>query len=242
MLHTLEGDLKKAEQHLHDEFAKLQVGRANPAIVEGITVMVYGSAQPLRNVASVGTLDAQTISIQPWDKSVLRDISKAINDANIGLNPQDNGESVLIRIPALTEERRRDLVKIAKRLTEEGKVTVRNIRQDYLKKIKSQDESVSEDIVKQQENELQKKIDGQKIDQMDGYKEEKNCEYPVPQYGKKGLEPMHNPDTFTPRLDWPEKNTKDNLRMPNYKQASAPAVAAPAAPAAPKPQPPPVQP
>lgn len=86
MLHTLSSDLQKAEQHLHDEFAKLQVGRANPAIVEGITVMAYGMPQPLRNVASVGTLDAQTISIQPWDKSVLRDISKAINDANIGLN------------------------------------------------------------------------------------------------------------------------------------------------------------
>ena len=159
MLHTLASDLEKAEQHLHDEFAKLQVGRANPAIVEGIMVMVYGSAQPLRNVASVGTLDAQTISIQPWDKAVLRDISKAINDANVGLNPQDNGESVLIRIPALTEERRRDLVKIAKRLAEEGKVAVRNVRQDYLKKIKNQDESVGEDTVKQQEKDLQKSID-----------------------------------------------------------------------------------
>jgi ribosome recycling factor len=159
MLHTLSSDLEKAEQHLHDEFAKLQVGRANPAIVEGIMVMVYGSAQPLRNVASVGTLDAQTISIQPWDKSVLRDISKAINDANVGLNPQDNGESVLIRIPALTEERRRDLVKIAKRLAEDGKVAVRNVRQDYLKKIKNQDESVGEDTVKQQEKDLQKSID-----------------------------------------------------------------------------------
>ena len=174
MLHTLKSDLDKAEQHLHDEFAKLQVGRANPAIVEGITVMVYGSAQPLRNVASVGTLDAQTISIQPWDKSVLRDISKAINDANIGLNPQDNGESVLIRIPALTEERRRDLVKIAKRLTEEGKVAVRNIRQDYLKKIKNQDESVGEDTVKQQEKDLQKSIDEMivLIDKMAKHKEE----------------------------------------------------------------------
>lgn len=100
---------------------------------------------------------------------------------------------------------------------------------------------------------LQKKIDGQKIDQMDGYKEERSCEYPVPQYGKKGLEPRHNPDTFTPRLDWPEKNTKDNLRMPNYK---AQAVGQPlpgqaavgglskqgATQTAPKPQPPPVQP
>ncbi|MDD5376674.1 MAG: ribosome recycling factor [Candidatus Gracilibacteria bacterium] len=174
MLHTLEADLKKAEQHLHDEFAKLQVGRANPAIVEGIMVMVYGSAQPLRNVASVGTLDAQTISIQPWDRSVLRDISKAINDANIGLNPQDNGESVLIRIPALTEERRRDLVKIAKKLAEDGKVAIRNIRQDYLKKIKGQDESVGEDIVKQQEKDLQKNIDEAivLIDKMLKHKEE----------------------------------------------------------------------
>jgi len=174
MLHTLSGDLQKAEQHLHDEFAKLQVGRANPAIVESITVMVYGSVQPLRNVASVGTLDAQTISIQPWDKTVLRDIAKAINDANIGLNPQDNGESILIRIPALTEERRRDLAKIAKKLSEEWKVTVRNIRQDYLKKIKSQDESVSEDIVKQQEKDLQKSIDEAivLVDKMTKHKEE----------------------------------------------------------------------
>jgi len=174
MLHTLTSDLEKAEQHLHDEFAKLQVGRANPAIVESITVMVYGSVQPLRNVASVGTLDAQTISIQPWDKTVLRDIAKAINDANIGLNPQDNGESILIRIPALTEERRRDLAKIAKKLSEEGKVTVRNIRQDYLKKIKSQDESVSEDIVKQQEKDLQKSIDEAivLVDKMTKHKEE----------------------------------------------------------------------
>lgn len=174
MLHTLASDLLRAEQHLHDEFAKLQVGRANPAIVEGITVMAYGSAQPLRNVASVSILDAQTISIQPWDKSTLRDISKAINDANIGLNPQDNGESVLVRIPVLTEERRRDLVKIAKKLAEDGKIAVRNIRQDYLKKIKNQDDSVGEDIVKQQESELQKSIDEEivKIDKMTKHKEE----------------------------------------------------------------------
>lgn len=174
MLHTLKSDLDRAEQHLHDEFAKLQVGRANPAIVEWITVMVYGSVQLLRNIASVGTLDAQTISIQPWDKSVLRDISKAINDANIGLNPQDNGESVLIRIPTLTEERRRDLVKIAKRLAEDGKVAVRNVRQDYLKKIKNQDESVGEDIMKQQEKDLQKSIDEAiiLIDKMTKHKEE----------------------------------------------------------------------
>lgn len=174
MLHTLPSDLQRAEQHLHDEFAKLQVGRANPSLVEGITIMAYGSTQPLRNVASVSIMDAQTISIQPWDKSMLRDIAKGINDANIGLNPQDNGESILIRIPTLTEERRRDLVKIAKKLCEEGKITIRNIRQDYLKKIKGQDDSVGEDMVKQQENDLQKQIDEEivKIDKMLKHKEE----------------------------------------------------------------------
>lgn len=174
MLDTLQSDLQKAEQHLHDEFAKLQVGRANPVLVEGIIVMAYGSPQPLRNVASVSAMDAQTISIQPWDRAVLRDISKAITDANIGLNPQDNGESVLIRIPSMTEERRRDITKIAKRLSEDGKVAVRNIRQDYLKRIKGQDESVGEDVVKQQEKDLQKKIDEEieKIDKMLKHKED----------------------------------------------------------------------
>lgn len=173
MLHTLEQDLARAEEHLHNEFAKLQVGRANPAIVEGITVLAYGSVGPLRNSASVTVLDSQTLSITPWDRSLLRDIAKGINDANLGLNPQDNGESILIRIPPMTEDRRRDMVKIAKHLAEEGKIAVRNIRQDYIKKIKSQDDSVGEDIVKQQEKDLQKKVDEEivKIDALCKHKE-----------------------------------------------------------------------
>lgn len=174
MLHTLEADLKRAEEHLHNEFAKLQVGRANPAIVEGVTVMAYGQPGPLRNAASVSVLDAQTLSITPWDRGLLRDIAKGITDSGLGLNPQDNGESILIRIPLMTEERRRDLVKFAKKLAEDGKVAVRNIRADYLKKIKNQDDSVGEDIVKQQEKDLQKKVDEEieKIDKMCKHKEE----------------------------------------------------------------------
>jgi ribosome recycling factor len=82
-------------------------------------------------------MDSQTISIQPWDKSLIRDIDRAIADANLGLNPQNNGESILIKIPTLTEERRKDLVKLAKKLAEEGKVAVRNIRADVMKKIKA---------------------------------------------------------------------------------------------------------
>ncbi len=175
MLSNLTNDLLKAEEHLHNEFAKLQVGRANPAIVEGIMVSAYGSAQPLRNVASVSIMDAQTISIQPWDKALIKDIDRAITDANIGLNPQNNGESIMIKIPTLTEERRRDLVKIAKKLAEDGKIAVRNIRSDYAKKIKSAEtaKEISEDIAKGYEADLQKAIDaeGKKIDAMFDKKE-----------------------------------------------------------------------
>lgn len=161
MLENLKGDLKKAEEHLHNELAKLQVGRAHPALVEGIMVMAYGSPQPLRNVASVTIMDAQTISIQPWDRGVLRDISKGISDANLGLNPQDNGESVMIKVPTLTEERRRDLVKMAGKMTEDAKIAVRNIRQDYMKKIDNAEKAkeISEDISKSKKAELQKDID-----------------------------------------------------------------------------------
>lgn len=97
---------------------------------------VYGGVQPLKNIASVSIMDSQTISIQPWDRSLIRDIDRAITEANLGLNPQNNGESILIKIPTLTEERRKDLVKLAKKLAEDGKVAVRNIRADVMKKIK----------------------------------------------------------------------------------------------------------
>lgn len=173
MLENLASDLRKAEEHLHNEFNKLQVGRANPAIVEGVMVMAYGSLGPLRNVATIGVLDAQTISIQPYDRSLIKDIDRAITEANLGLNPQNNGETVLVRIPTLTEERRRDLAKIAKRLAEEGKVAIRNIRADYLKKIKNQGDEVSEDTVAQQEKDLQKAVDAEskKIDELLAKKE-----------------------------------------------------------------------
>lgn len=171
-LSTLPIDLEKAIEHLHNEFAKLQVGRANPAIVEGIMLSAYGSVQPLRNVASVAVMDAQTLSIQPWDKSLIRDIDRAITEANLGLNPQNNGESIMIKIPVLTEERRRDLVKVAKRLAEEAKISTRNVRGDILKKIKAED-GVSEDVIKSNEASLQKSIDAaiKKIDDMLSAKE-----------------------------------------------------------------------
>ncbi len=161
MLSNVQVDLHKAKDHLLTELAKLQVWRANPAIVEGIMVMAYGSLQPLRNTAAVGILDSQTLSIQPWDKSIIRDIDKAITDANLGLNPQNNGESIMIKIPTPTEERRRELVKIAGKIAEEGKVAIRNIRQEYKKHIDTakSNKEISDDIAKWYETELQKYID-----------------------------------------------------------------------------------
>ena len=161
MLTNLQQELEKAKNHLKNELAKLQAWRANPAIVEGVYVVAYGSSQPLKNVAAVSTLDAQTIIIQPWDKSIIRDIEKWISEASLGLNPSNNGESLTIKIPPLTEERRRDLVKIAHRLGEEGKVSIRTIRQDFKKKIDSakNEKTLSEDEAKSSEIELQKQID-----------------------------------------------------------------------------------
>jgi ribosome recycling factor len=161
MLQNLQQDLHKAINHLSEELAKLQAWRANPAIVEGVYVMAYGSSQPLRNVAAVSILDAQTIVIQPWDKSTIKDIEKWITDASLWLNPSNNWESIMIKIPSLTEERRRDLVKIASRLTEEGKVWVRNVRGDYKRNIDraKADKIISEDEAKVHEAELQKKVD-----------------------------------------------------------------------------------
>ena len=161
MLANLQQELHKATNHMQNELSKLQAWRANPAIVEDIYVMAYGSLGPLKNIAAVSIMDASTIIIQPWDKTLIRDIEKGISDAKIGLNPSNNGETLMIKIPPLTEERRRDLVKIASRLGEEGKVGIRNIRQEFKKKIdKSKaDKEISEDEAKSHEANLQKEID-----------------------------------------------------------------------------------
>jgi ribosome recycling factor len=124
--------------------------------------MAYGSLGPLKNIAAVSIMDASTIVIQPWDKTLIRDIEKGISDAKIGLNPSNNGETLIIKIPPLTEERRRELVKVASRLSEEGKVGIRNTRQEFKKKIDKAkaDKEISEDEAKGYETNLQKEIDG----------------------------------------------------------------------------------
>ncbi len=161
MLEKAKNWIEKALHHLEVEFSKLQAGRANPAMIEDIRIESYGSLSPIKNVASISVLDSQTLSISPWDKSQIHSIAKAITDAWIGLNPQTMADSVMIKVPQVTEERRKDLCKIAKKFSEDAKVSIRNSRQESLKDIKTAKDSkeITEDDVKDYETQLQKLVD-----------------------------------------------------------------------------------
>ncbi len=161
MLENATQGIDKAVSHLDLEYGKLQAGRANPALVEDLLVESYGALQPLKNSATVGLLDSQTLSIKPWDKAMLHAIAKAITEAGLGLNPQTMADCVMIKVPPMTEERRKELAKIAKKLAEDAKVSVRNVRADAMKLIKKaeDDKDISEDERKDKESDLQKMID-----------------------------------------------------------------------------------
>src|SRR3954463_12094585 len=128
--------MEKAISHLELELQKVRAGKANPVMLESVMVDYYGSRLPLSNTASFNTQDSRTLIIQPWEKSMLTPIEKAIQQANLGLNPQNDGIIIRIMVPALTEERRRDLTKAAKSLGEDAKVGIRNIRKDSMEQIK----------------------------------------------------------------------------------------------------------
>ncbi|MEL6122289.1 MAG: ribosome recycling factor [Bacteroidota bacterium] len=127
----------KALEHLREELMKIRAGKASPAMLTGLVVPYYGSPTPLSQVANISTPDSRTLSIQPWEKSLLGDIEKSIFEANLGLTPMNDGEFVRITIPPLTEERRKDLVKQTKTLGEDAKIALRSSRQkmmDFVKK------------------------------------------------------------------------------------------------------------
>ncbi len=147
--------------HLKDEYAKLQIGRASAGLVESLLVESYGVTQPFKAVASITTPDARTVQIQPWDRAMLGGIERAIQESDLNINPTNNGVAVILNIPALTEERRRDLVKVVQRLAEEARIAVRNIRHDAMADYKRQehDGDMSEDEQKRAENQLQTQVD-----------------------------------------------------------------------------------
>lgn len=158
--------------HLEKQFVNIRAGKANPSMVGSVFVDYYGSQTPLNQVANINTPDARTISIQPWEKAMLQPIEKAIIVANIGFNPMNNGENIIINVPPLTEERRRDLVKQAKGEAEDAKVSIRSARQDANKDVKKLEEA-SEDLKKNAEVDVQELTDSyiQKVDDLLAVKE-----------------------------------------------------------------------
>ncbi|WP_299011099.1 ribosome recycling factor [uncultured Tenacibaculum sp.] len=146
-----------AIEHLVKELRSIRAGKASPAMLANVQVDYYGSATPLGQVANVNTPDARTISIQPWEKNMLQEIEKAIMLANLGFNPMNNGENIIINVPPLTEERRKDLAKQAKAEAEHAKVGVRNARKEANNDIKKLD--VSDDMKKNAEADIQNLTD-----------------------------------------------------------------------------------
>ena len=134
---VIEEKMKKAIYHLEDEFAKIRAGRANPAILNGVKVDYYGSATPINQVGSISVPEARQIVVSPWDKSLLGQIEKAIQKADIGINPVNDGTCIRLVFPELNEQRRKELVKDCKSLAEEAKVAIRNVRRDGMEEAKA---------------------------------------------------------------------------------------------------------
>ncbi|MBD5197933.1 MAG: ribosome recycling factor [Bacteroidales bacterium] len=156
-LSDAEEKMELAVEYLDESLAHIRAGKANPKILDGIRVEYYGSTCPISNVANISVPDARTIAITPWEKSMFREIEKAIINSELGITPENNGEVIRLSIPPLTEERRRQLVKQSKAEAEQAKVSVRNARRegiDGLKKAVKQ--GMPEDVEKDAENDMQK--------------------------------------------------------------------------------------
>jgi ribosome recycling factor len=153
---SAEDHMQKAIAHLEAELIKIRAGKATPQVVDGIVVDYYGSPTPINQVGNISVMDARTLTIQPWEKNMLQPIERAIIAANIGINPQNDGNQIRLFLPPLTEERRRELVKKCQGEGEHSKVAIRNIRRDALEHIKKlQKNGLSEDIAKDTETNVQ---------------------------------------------------------------------------------------
>ncbi len=161
IVHETEDKMKKAVEFTRQELSKLRSGKATAAILDDIRIDYYGKKMPIAQTASISTPDAHLITVQPWDKTLIHEVEKAILAANIGLTPANDGTVIRLPVPPLTEERRKELVKVAKKFAEDGRITIRNIRRDsneHLKKAEKE-EHVSEDERKHGEGEVQKLTD-----------------------------------------------------------------------------------
>jgi ribosome recycling factor len=148
--------MKKAMDHFESELVKIRAGKANPTMLDGITVDYYGNPTPINQVGNLSAMDARTLTIQPWEKKMLQPIERAIIAANIGINPQNDGNIIRLFLPPLTEERRKELVKRSNAEGEQAKIAVRNIRRDAIEQIKkAQKDGLSEDAAKDAEATMQ---------------------------------------------------------------------------------------
>ena len=154
---TAKERMEQSLAHLEKELLNIRAGKANPVMLSTVNVEYYGTQTPLSQVANVNTTDARTLSVQPWEKSMLADIEKAILVANLGFTPMNNGESVIITIPPLTEERRRELVKLAKAEAENNKISIRGFRKDANQEVKKSE--ATEDQQKNYEQDIQELTD-----------------------------------------------------------------------------------
>ncbi len=170
MMTDLENKMNSAVSHLEKELNSLRTSRANPAMVDNIFVDSYGSKTPLNQLGNISVQDASTITIQVWDTSLIKSIENAISESNLGINPQTDGQIIRLPIPKLSEERRKEIIKIASELAENAKVTIRNIRRDFIDSSKNEKKisNISEDDLKRNINEIQKTTDNniEKIDKI----------------------------------------------------------------------------
>ncbi|NND77337.1 MAG: ribosome recycling factor [Flavobacteriales bacterium] len=172
---TTTGDhMDKSIEHLTLELRNIRAGKANPSMLDSVKIDYYGTETPLSQVANINTPDARTLSVQPWEKNLLDDVATAITYANLGLNPQNNGEMIIITVPVLTEERRIELCKKARAEGENAKVSIRNVRKEAMDEIKTlQKNGMGEDMAKTAESKVEGivKSYGEKIDSIISFKE-----------------------------------------------------------------------
>ena len=161
IMEDAESRMNKAIEHLNSDFAGMRAGRANPAMVDKLMVNYYGTPTPLNQMANINVPEARLLIINPWDKGSIVDIEKAIMKSDLGVNPNNDGNVIRINLPQLTEDRRKDLVKVVKKRAEEGKVAVRNIRREAndLLKASEKDKLISEDASKKGLDDVQKVTD-----------------------------------------------------------------------------------
>ncbi len=178
--HDTEEKMKKTIETIRHELAKIRSGRATTTLLDGVKVDYYGTMTPLNQVGNVSAPEARMLTVQPWDKSMIGPIEKAIQMADLGLNPANDGTMIRIPIPALNEERRKELVKLGKKYAEDGRVAIRNVRREANEHIKraEKDHQVSEDDSKNAQDKIQKMTDGyiKKIDDMLSQKEKEIME------------------------------------------------------------------